>query len=165
MLSSSGTFSSRNRAVGQAQREKERETSADPFLQLPRIRLYRKILSSALWCLLTEIVVCMGRREQTIRKRRKALRMLLGGSPDVLVRGFTTTLPSFWLQMLLQCSFRFLSNVIKRTERIRSTARSKNTLFDKLIKCRGLLVAAELPHRQANFLTGGHNSNSRPVRL
>lgn len=53
MPSSSGTFSSRNRAVGQAQRERvrhrERKTSADPFFQLPRIRACRN-LSSPLCC-------------------------------------------------------------------------------------------------------------------
>lgn len=41
MPSSSGTFSSRNRAVGQAQRERgERGTSADPLFQLPGIKIF-----------------------------------------------------------------------------------------------------------------------------
>lgn len=82
--------------------------------------------------------------------------MLLGGSPDVLVR---VSLQLYFPFDSKCCySYSFLSNVIKRTERICS--QSKNTLFDKVIKCRGLLVAAELPDRQANFLTGGHKQES-----
>lgn len=78
MLSSSGTFSSRNRAVGQAQREKERETSANPFLQLPRIRLYRKILSSALWCLLTEIVSVHGKKGADNKEEKESIKDAVG---------------------------------------------------------------------------------------
>lgn len=40
----------------------KRETSADPFLQLPRIRPYREILSSALRRLLKETVSVHGKK-------------------------------------------------------------------------------------------------------
>lgn len=83
MPSSSGTFSSRNRAVGQAQRETERETSADPFLQLPRIRPYRNLLSSPLWCSFEQLSRHTGRNEGTIKRKRKVIRMLMDGTPAV----------------------------------------------------------------------------------
>lgn len=81
--------------------------------------------------------------------------MLLGGSPDVLVRVSLQLYVPFDSKCCY--SYSFLSNVIKRTE---ICSQSKNTLFDKVIKCRGLQVAAELPHRQANFLIGGLKQES-----
>lgn len=67
MPSSSGTFSSRNRDVGQAQRERERERNLSrPFFQLPRIRPCRNLLSFPLYrfCKLAPLsaIVCAHRK-------------------------------------------------------------------------------------------------------
>lgn len=86
MPSSSGTFSSRNRAVGQPQRE--RGTSVDPFSISPGSDLAETFflllcVAFANWHLFEQLCVHTEGEGETIKRRRRAARMLTGGSPAV----------------------------------------------------------------------------------
>lgn len=76
MPSSSGTFSSRNRAVGQAQRESERETSADPFIPAPQDQTSHKPFLSfcdafAGWHLFEHLYVHAGGEGRKKKKKKQ----------------------------------------------------------------------------------------------